>query len=91
MCVLCIDKASTYRRFDIVILQGLRTLIVSEGAEVATWNGFSSRVVKAILHKTCTMGKVQKRVLTGSLLLKRAMMHKKLLNFTVIDLSKWKL
>ena len=39
--MLCIDKASTYRRFDIVIRKGLRTLIVSEGTQVATWNGFS--------------------------------------------------
>ena len=39
--MLCIDKASTYRRFEIVIRKGLRTLIVSEGTQVATWNGFS--------------------------------------------------
>ena len=39
--VLCIDKASTYRRFDIVILQGLTTLVVSEGTQVA-WYEFSS-------------------------------------------------
>ena len=57
--MLCIDKASTYRRFDIVIRQWLRTLVVSEGAEVATWNEFSLRVVKAILYKrVCFVNKL---------------------------------
>ena len=49
--VLCVDRARTYRRFDIVIRQGLRTLVVSEGAAIATWNGFSTRAVKAIWYK----------------------------------------